>query len=214
MDRLIYKEANGDLTCRSRDFEKIFPTLYAYEELELTPQEIEQQLKNFSSFLMEMTGGRMSKTNYTVQAMVSEANDYYESVCDECSDRQQLDELKKELDQVKKERDALAAELKDERHRHDRYVDFELDEAAELSRYKQAEKEGRLVILDAPMVPVAEDSDPLSSDVFCPRCGENLSGAYADEERILLQCFKCGQYIDGTKAMTYAEAEEWRKKEE
>ena len=32
MDRLIYKEADGDLTCRSRDFDKVFPTLYAYEE--------------------------------------------------------------------------------------------------------------------------------------------------------------------------------------
>ena len=112
MDRLIYKESDGDLTCRSRDFDKVFPTLYAYEELELTPQEIEQQLTNFSSFLMEMTGSRMSKTNYTVQAMVSEANDYFESVCDECSDRQQLDELKKELEQVRAERDYLLKKLR------------------------------------------------------------------------------------------------------
>ena len=40
MDRLIYKEADGDLTCRSRDFEKVFPTLYAYEETGLTPEQI------------------------------------------------------------------------------------------------------------------------------------------------------------------------------
>ena len=77
MDRLLYKEADGDITCRSRDFDKVFPTLYAYEELEMTPEEIENTLKNFSSFLMEMTGGQMSKTNYTVQAMVSVANDYH-----------------------------------------------------------------------------------------------------------------------------------------
>ena len=37
MYKLLYKEANGDLTCRSDDFEKIFPTLYAYESTNLTP---------------------------------------------------------------------------------------------------------------------------------------------------------------------------------
>ena len=40
MDRLIYKEADGDLTCRSRDFDKVFPTLYAYEESGLTPEKV------------------------------------------------------------------------------------------------------------------------------------------------------------------------------
>lgn len=37
MYKLLYREANGDLTCRSDDFEKIFPTLYAYESTNLTP---------------------------------------------------------------------------------------------------------------------------------------------------------------------------------
>lgn len=40
MDRLIYKEADGDLTCRSRDFDKVFPTLYAYEETGFTPEQV------------------------------------------------------------------------------------------------------------------------------------------------------------------------------
>ena len=40
MDRILYKEADGDITCRSRDFDKIFPTLYAYEETGLTPEQI------------------------------------------------------------------------------------------------------------------------------------------------------------------------------
>lgn len=111
MDRILYKEANGDLTCRARDFDKVFPTLYAYEELEMTPDEIEQTLLNFSSFLCEMTGGRMSKTNYTVQAMVSEANDYNESLCDECYDRKYLAEVEKELEKVKAERDASIAAI-------------------------------------------------------------------------------------------------------
>ena len=103
MDRILYKEDNGDLTCRARDFDKVFSTLYAYEELEMTPEDIEQTMLRFSSFLMEMTGGRMSKTNYTVQAMVSEANDYQQ---------QELDEIEGELEKVKAERDAMAAALK------------------------------------------------------------------------------------------------------
>lgn len=103
MDRILYKEDNGDLTCRARDFDKVFSTLYAYEELEMTPEDIEQTMLRFSSFLMEMTGGRMSKTNYTVQAMVAEANDYQQ---------QELDEIEKELEKVKQERDALASIVK------------------------------------------------------------------------------------------------------
>lgn len=84
MDKILYEDPRtGELSCRSRDFDKIFPALHAYEELDLTPEEIGQQLMNFSSFLMEMTGGRMSKTNYTVQAMVAEADDYHQKLAEE-----------------------------------------------------------------------------------------------------------------------------------
>lgn len=38
----------------------------------------------FSVFLCDQTGGRMSKCYYTVEAMCSVANDYRESICDEC----------------------------------------------------------------------------------------------------------------------------------
>lgn len=40
MDRILYMEVNGDITCRSRDFDKVFPTLYAYEETGMTPEQI------------------------------------------------------------------------------------------------------------------------------------------------------------------------------
>lgn len=53
MDRILYKEANGDITCRSRDFDKVFPTLYAYEETGMTPEEIEG-LKNSYQQLQEI----------------------------------------------------------------------------------------------------------------------------------------------------------------
>lgn len=132
MDRILYKGANGDLICRSRDFDKIFPTLYAYEELEMTPEDIEKTLLAFSSFLMEMTGGRMSKTNYTVQAMVDEANDYRNREIEELeaelegmkNSYQQLQEINdrtyqsnmamgKDLEEVRADRDFLLQKLRE-----------------------------------------------------------------------------------------------------
>lgn len=65
----------------------IIDRLGAYEDIGLTPDEILNSLKNFSSFLMEMTGNKMSNTNYTLDAMLSVANDYQQSICDECEDR-------------------------------------------------------------------------------------------------------------------------------
>ena len=109
-DKLMHLILNGPtLNSINKDtlrrlVRQLYTELKRYEDLEMTPEAIEQQLTNFSSFLMEMTGGRMSKTNYTVQAMVSEANDHFESVCDECSDRQELAE-------VKAERDAAMADI-------------------------------------------------------------------------------------------------------
>lgn len=38
----------------------------------------------FSVFLCEQTGGMMSKCNYTVEAMIAQANDYQMRICDEC----------------------------------------------------------------------------------------------------------------------------------
>jgi len=37
-----------------------------------------------------MTGNRMSKSNYTLDAMILAANDYQQSLCDECWDRSEL----------------------------------------------------------------------------------------------------------------------------
>lgn len=116
-DKLMHLILNGPtLNSINKDtlrhlVRQLYTELKRYEDLEMTPESIEQQLKNFSSFLMEMTGGRMSKTNYTVQAMVSEANDHFESVCDECADRQQLAEVEKELARVKAELDAAKKDI-------------------------------------------------------------------------------------------------------
>lgn len=71
------------LRCRNMTRDR----LAGYEDIELLPSEIETQLGNYSAFLSEMTGGLLSKTNYTVEAMVSCADDYRERECSVCSDR-------------------------------------------------------------------------------------------------------------------------------
>lgn len=68
MDRILYKEADGDLTCRSRDFDKVFPTLYAYEETGLTPEEI-KSLKNSYQHMLESTD---SETKHIIELLVAE----------------------------------------------------------------------------------------------------------------------------------------------
>ena len=77
---------------------------------------------------------------------------------------------------------------------------------AEVAEYAKAKAEGRVVILSTPMIPLVLDSDPMGTDVFCPSCGETLSGGWpdycADQEWKLCQCFHCGQSIDDTKTIT------------
>jgi len=83
----------GDSVALTEDCVKILQDaaqrLAHYEDLELTPEEIQHTLKNFSAFLCEVTGNRMSKTNYTVKAMVTEVYDYFERMCDDCYDRKE-----------------------------------------------------------------------------------------------------------------------------
>lgn len=38
----------------------------------------------FCTFLDMQTGGRMSKSNYTIDAMVRVANEYQDGICEEC----------------------------------------------------------------------------------------------------------------------------------
>jgi len=110
MERLTYKlqNQNGEETgtvvydCLSSDFSgpTAFPQtelekcalkkLAAYEDIGLTPEEITDMEYRFSSFLCEMTNNRLSKTNYTVEAMVSCADDCREQECEDCWERKEL----------------------------------------------------------------------------------------------------------------------------
>ena len=93
--------------------------------------EMQKQLNEFSEFLCHITGGLLSKTNYTAQVMISAAEDYQQKGCGECdlraenirwgqvaseqdkvADRLQTEneKLRAELEQAKRERDAAIAD--------------------------------------------------------------------------------------------------------
>ena len=70
-----------------------------------------------------------------------------------------------------------------------------------LRKLAQAEKTGQLVVPSEPMKPMVYK--PNDTDVYCPSCGESLSGGWplsdADDLRKLCQCPNCGQSIDDTR---------------
>lgn len=70
-----------------------------------------------------------------------------------------------------------------------------------LRELAKADRDGRCAILSDPMKPMV--NKPNDTDVYCPNCGETLSGGWelsdADDTRKLCQCPKCGQSIDDTK---------------
>ena len=107
----------------------------AIETMRAENAEMEKQLNEFSEFLCHMTGGLLSKTNYTANLMISEAENYQQKVCGECDLwaeneklRTELDDLRiqwdmyggdvgitavyKELEQVKRERDAIEQDFR------------------------------------------------------------------------------------------------------
>ena len=69
----------------------------------------------------------------------------------------------------------------------------------------QAEKEGRLVVLNVPRKPLVWGDDEQNT-CLCPDCGKDLMGIPYGERRIL-QCPECGQYLDDTKIVTHKEAQ-------
>lgn len=67
--------------------------LAEYENLELTPKEVEAQLSTYSALLCEITNNKLSKTNYDLETILSIYADEQEADCDEyCSDRERLRE--------------------------------------------------------------------------------------------------------------------------
>lgn len=73
----------------------------ALSTLQAENEEMQKQLNMFSEFLCHMTGGLLSKTNYTTQEMISAAEDYQQNVCGECDLRAENEKLRDELEKVK-----------------------------------------------------------------------------------------------------------------
>ena len=76
----------------------------ALSTLQTENAEMQAQLTEFSKFLCHMTGGLLSKTNYTAHLMISAAEDYQQKVCGDC-------DLRTDLEQVKRERETAVADL-------------------------------------------------------------------------------------------------------
>ena len=83
----------------------------ALSTLQAENEEMQKHLNEFSEFLCHMTGGLLSKTNYTAQEMISAAEDYQQNVCGECDLRAENEKLREKLEQVKNERDSAKATL-------------------------------------------------------------------------------------------------------
>ena len=83
----------------------------ALSTLQAENEEMQKHLNEFSEFLCHMTGGLLSKTNYTAQEMISAAEGYQQNVCGECDLRAENEKLRAELEQVKRERDAAVESI-------------------------------------------------------------------------------------------------------
>lgn len=52
----------------------------------IAPDLIDDLESRLSGLLYNVTGGRLSKPNYTLKTMIAEANDYQQRCCDECEE--------------------------------------------------------------------------------------------------------------------------------
>lgn len=92
MDRLTIRNSDGSVSQPTNStFEEVFNRLAEYEDIGLSPEEIEVRLGRFSAFLYYATKGKMIATNHSLKAMMS----YADAWCNECEDRQFSEKYKK-----------------------------------------------------------------------------------------------------------------------
>lgn len=85
---------------------------------------------------------------------------------------------------------------------------IESGEIGHLCELLQAEQDGRLVVLDEPMLPLIWGDDDHDT-VLCPNCLKDLMGGFPDAldcGTSMYQCPYCGQSINTRKALTREEA--------
>lgn len=85
-----------------------------------------------------------------------------------------------------------------------------------LRELSQAEKDGRLVVMNEPRIPLVWGNDTHDT-ILCPNCNHDLMGGFQEDEycgKDMYQCPYCGQPIDSGKAMTREEADAALKKRE
>ena len=101
MERLTYKDSTlprkndcGKTIEAYSDYEvrDIINRLAAYEDTGLEPEEIEDALSRFSELLCYLTNNHMSKTNYTMGAMLSEIEDVRQEACERYCDLKQAEQ--------------------------------------------------------------------------------------------------------------------------
>ena len=107
----LYKHNKDWGEGRTIDFFEVFldckAAFTALSTLQAENEEMQKKLNEFSEFLCYMTGGMLSKTNYTAQAMISAAEDYQQRVCDNYCD------LRADLARVTAERDAAVERIRE-----------------------------------------------------------------------------------------------------
>lgn len=53
----------------------------------ICPEYVDDIEERLSGLLIHVTGGLLSKTNYTLQGMTTAVDDYWQRCCDECEER-------------------------------------------------------------------------------------------------------------------------------
>ena len=83
----------------------------ALSTLQAENKAMQKQLNEFSEFLCRMTGGLLSKTNYTAQVMATIAEDYQQKACRECNLQAENEKLREMYQKEKAVCHAVQAEL-------------------------------------------------------------------------------------------------------
>ena len=122
---------------------------------------------------------------------------------------EEVGKLKTELEDLRREVDGILADQKFVQMLKENGVDVDAG-IRHMEELIEAEKDGRLVVLDEPRKPLVWGDDTHDT-ILCPSCNHDLMGGFPEDEYCenpMYQCPYCGCSVDCTKALTHQEAEE------